>query len=154
MSQVAQEDKVLLLDYDEDKRRYNDQVDEAEIVNSSRIIWTFLILLVSLLAWSYFAELVEVSTGTGKVVPTSREQVIQSLEGGIISELFVREGDIVESGQILAQLDLTKTEANVGESAARYRAALASIARLEAEVNQTKLVFPEELASYLHLIET
>lgn len=154
MSQVAQEDKVLLLDYDEDKRRYNDQVDEAEIVNSSRIIWTFLILLVSLLAWSYFAELVEVSTGTGKVVPTSREQVIQSLEGGIISELFVREGDVVESGQILAQLDLTKTEANVGESAARYRAALASIARLEAEVNQTKLVFPEELASYLHLIET
>lgn len=154
MSQVAQEDKVLLLDYDEDKRRYNDQVDEAEIVKSSRIIWAFLILLISLLGWSYFAELVEVSTGTGKVVPTSREQVIQSLEGGIISELFVKEGDIIESGQILAQLDLTKTEANVGESAARYRAALASISRLEAEVNQTKLVFPEELASYSHLIET
>ncbi|MDY7219979.1 HlyD family type I secretion periplasmic adaptor subunit [Denitrificimonas sp. JX-1] len=154
MSNVAQEDKILLLDYDEDKRRYNDQVDEAEIVKSSRIIWVFVFLLLSFLIWSYFASLVEVSTGTGKVVPTSREQVIQSLEGGIISELFVREGDIVDAGQVLAQLDLTKTEATVGESSARYRAALASIARLEAEVNQTKLKFPEELKEYQHLIDT
>ncbi|MCK9534394.1 MAG: HlyD family type I secretion periplasmic adaptor subunit [Pseudomonas sp.] len=154
MSNVAQEDQILLLDYDEDKRRYNDQVDEAEIVKSSRIIWVFVFLLVSLIGWSYFAELVEVSTGMGKVVPTSREQVIQSLEGGIISELLVREGDIVESGQVLAQLDLTKTEANVGESTARYRAALASIARLESEVNQTKLTFPKQLKAYPHLIQT
>lgn len=154
MSNVAQEDKILLLNYDEDKRRYNDQVDEAEIVKSSRIIWAFVFLLVSLLTWSYFAKLVEVSTGTGKVVPTSREQVIQSLEGGIISELLVREGDIVEANQILAQLDLTKNEANVGESTARYRAALASIARLESEVNQTQLMFPDDLKAYPHLIET
>lgn len=154
MSNVAQENNILLLDYDEDKRRYNDQVDEAEIVKSSRIIWVFVILLVSLISWSYYSELVEVSTGMGKVVPTSREQVIQSLEGGILSELLVREGDIVEAGQILAQLDLTKTEANVGESTAKYRAALASIARLESEVNQTQLEFPEDLKEYSHLIKT
>lgn len=125
MSNMAQDDQVILLDYDEDKRRYNDQIDEAEIVKSSRIIWIFVLLLISLIVWAYNAPLVEVSRGTGKVVPTSREQVIQSLEGGIISELLVREGDIVEADQILAQLDLTKTEANVGESSARYRAALA-----------------------------
>ncbi len=154
MSNMAQEDKILLLDYDEDKRRYNDQVDEAEIVKSSHIIWVFVALLLSFIVWSYFAELVEVSTGTGKVVPTSREQVIQSLEGGIVSELLVRQGDIVEAGQVLAQLDLTKTEANVGESTARYRAALASIARLESEVNQTKLKFPPELKEYPHLVQT
>ncbi len=154
MSNIAQDDQVILLDYDEDKRRYNDQVDEAEIVKSSRIIWIFVLLLISLIVWAYNAPLVEVSRGTGKVVPTSREQVIQSLEGGIISELLVREGDIVEAGQILAQLDLTKTEANVGESSARYRAALASIARLESEVNQTELIFPQELENYPHLIET
>lgn len=154
MSNMAQEDKILLLDYDEDKRRYNDQVDEAEIVKSSHIIWVFVALLLSFIVWSYFAELVEVSTGTGKVVPTSREQVIQSLEGGIVSELLVRQGDIVEAGQVLAQLDLTKTEANVGESTARYRAALASIARLESEVNQTKLNFPPELKEYPHLVQT
>ena len=154
MSNSEQQSQVVLLDYQEDKERYNDYIDEAEIVKSTRIIWATVLLLASLITWSYFAELVEVSTGTGKVVPTSREQVIQSLEGGILSELYVREGDIVEAGQILAQLDLTKTEANVGESAARYRATLASIARLEAEVNQTKLSFPEELKEYPHLIQT
>lgn len=154
MSNMAQDDQVILLDYDEDKRRYNDQIDEAEIVKSSRIIWIFVLLLISLIVWAYYAPLVEVSTGTGKVIPTSRAQVIQSLEGGIISELLVREGDIVEADQVLAQLDLTKTEANVGESSARYRAALASIARLESEVNQTELTFPKELENYPQLIET
>lgn len=154
MSHVTQENTTLLLNYDEDQRLYNDQVDEAEIVKSSHIIWAFVALLLSFLVWSYFAELVEVSTGTGKVIPTSREQVIQSLEGGIISELLVREGDIVDAGQVLAQLDLTKTAATVGESTARYRAALASIARLEAEVNQTKIQFPEEFKDYPHLVQT
>ncbi|UNM96437.1 HlyD family efflux transporter periplasmic adaptor subunit [Ignatzschineria rhizosphaerae] len=153
MRKGNKDDHLLLINYEEDKHRYNDQVDETEIVKSTRIIWYFLLLIVILLIWSYFASIVEVSKGTGKVVPTSREQVIQSLEGGILSELYVREGDIVEKGQVLAQLDLTKTEATVEESAARYRALLANIARLEAEVNQTALVFPEELSVYLGLIK-
>lgn len=154
MHKRNKDDHLLLLDYEEDKRRYNDHVDEAEIVKSTRIIWYFLLLIVVLLIWSYFSSIVEVSKGTGKVVPTSREQVIQSLEGGILSELYVREGDIVEKGQILAQLDLTKTEATVEESAARYRALLANIARLESEVNQTVLIFPEELSIYPELIRS
>lgn len=143
-----------LLDYDEDRRRYNEEVDDATIVRSTRVVWLFFIVIISLVVWSYFAEVVEVSTGDGRVVPTSREQVIQSLEGGILADLRVREGDIVEPGQILAQLDPTKTESSVDESAARYRAALASVARLEAEVNGTPLSFPEELESYPILITT
>lgn len=153
MHKMNKDDHLLLLDYEEDKRRYNDHVDEAEIVKSNRIIWYFLLLIVVLLIWSYFASIVEVSKGTGKVVPTSREQVIQSLEGGILSALYVREGDIVEKGEVLAQLDLTRTEATVEESAARYRALLANIARLESEVNQTELIFPEELSIYSSLIK-
>ncbi|SUA54030.1 Type I secretion system membrane fusion protein PrsE [Oligella ureolytica] len=152
MSKKIQDDPILLLNYEEDKNRYNDQINEAEIVRSSRIIWCFLLLVIALVTWSYFALIVEVSKGTGKVIPTSREQVIQSLEGGILSELYVREGDIVEQGQILAQLDLTKTEATVEESAARYRALVANVARLQAEVNQTELAFPEELADYPNLM--
>lgn len=153
MHKASKEENKLLLNYDDDKRRYEDHIDETKIVKSSRIVWAFGILLLCLIIWAYFAEIVEVSTGTGKVVPTSREQIIQSLEGGIISELYVREGDIVEENQILAQLDLTKTEASVEESAAKYRAALANIARLEAEVNQTDLVFSEELLAFPELIQ-
>ncbi len=152
MSKSFKNDPILLLNYEEDKSRYSDDVDEAKIVKSSRIIWCFLLLLIVLFVWSYFASIVEVSKGTGKVIPNSREQVIQSLEGGILAELFVREGDIVEEGQILAQLDLTKTEATVEESAARYRALLANIARLKAEVSQGELVFPEELSAYADLV--
>ena len=148
MKNMSKDDHILLLDYDEDKRRYNDQINDAEIVKSSRIIWVSFILMIALLVWSYFAVLVEVSSGTGKVVPTSKEQVIQSLEGGIISELFVKEGDVVEKDQVLVQLDLTKTEANVEESAAKYRAGLASIARLKAEVDGSDLEFPDELKNY------
>lgn len=153
MRKMSKEDQILLLDYEEDKRRYNDQIDDAKIVKSTRIIWVIAFMIIVLIIWSYFANIVEVSNGTGKVVPTSREQVIQSLEGGIISELYVREGDIVERDQILAQLDLTKTEATVEESATRYRALLANISRLESEVNQTELLFSEELKEYPHLIK-
>lgn len=154
MNKENQDEHILVLNYEEDRRRYNDQIDEAEIVKSTRIIWYFVLLIIILLVWSYFASIIEVSQGSGKVIPTSREQVIQSLEGGILSDLYVREGDIVEKDQILAQLDLTKTQATVEESAARYRALLANIARLEAEVNQTALVFPDELDQYPNLIRS
>lgn len=139
---------LTLLDYDEDRQRYNAEIDDATIVRSTRVVWLFFLVIAGLVTWSYFAEVVEVSTGSGRVIPISREQVIQSLEGGIVADLRVREGDIVEQGEVLAQLDPTQTESNVGESAARYRAALASVSRLEAEVNDTPLSFPEELDEY------
>src|SRR5690606_9629291 len=66
----------------------------------------------------------------------------------------VSQGDIVEANQVLAQLDLTKTESSVQESAARYRAMLASVSRLEAEVNGTPLSFPSELDAFPELITT
>src|SRR5690606_10015660 len=93
----------------------------------------------------------EVSTGSGRVVPTMREQVIQSLEGGILAELLVRQDDIVEPGEVLARLDPTRSESQVEETAAKYRAAVASAARLSAEVNGTDVVFPAELDAYPQL---
>src|SRR5690606_21998724 len=122
------------------------------LVRSKRIIWLISLLLIAAFAWAYHARLDEVTTGSGRVIPTLREQLIQSLEGGILAELLVREDDIVEPGQVLARLDPTRSESNVEESAARYRAALASAARLEAEVNGAALTFPEELQEFPELI--
>ncbi|MGG5837817.1 biotin/lipoyl-binding protein, partial [Huaxiibacter chinensis] len=98
------------------------------------VIFTLLLFIVAGV-WAWYGILDEVSTGTGKVIPSSREQVLQSLDGGILAELNVREGAQVQAGQVLARLDPTRSESNVGESAARYRASLASSIRLTAEVN-------------------
>ncbi|GGA71870.1 type I secretion system protein [Nitratireductor aestuarii] len=109
-------------------------------------------LFATAVAWSWFAELDEVSTGSGKVVPSRQEQVIQSLEGGVLAQLYVRENEVVEPGQVLAQLDQTMSESSVEESAARYRAALASVARLTAEVNGGRPQFPSYLDDYPDLV--
>lgn len=125
--------------------------DETRVTRSTRVVTLSALLLLSLFTWSLFARLDEVSTGSGRVVPISREQVVQSLDGGILAVLHVGEDDVVEPGELLAQLDPTRTGANVEESAARYRAALASAARLQAEVNQSDLTFPAELAAFPEL---
>ncbi|MDA0696768.1 MAG: HlyD family efflux transporter periplasmic adaptor subunit [Proteobacteria bacterium] len=111
----------------------------------SLFIWIVCIGLLVLLLWAWFFKLEEVSTGTGKVIPSSKEQLIQSLEGGILTKLNVHEGEIVEQGEVLAQLDPTRLESNVGESASVLLAARATAARLRAEVNGTALSFPAEV---------
>lgn len=123
-------------------------VDGARLKRSKRFVRLVFLFFAVLLIWAYLALLDEVSTGTGKVVPTSQEQVIQSLEGGVLAKLYVRQDDVVEPGKILAQLDPTVTEATVQESSAKYRAALASSARLTAEVNGSDLEFPDELDAF------
>ena len=118
------------------------------------IVWIVALLLAAFATWATFFELSEVSTGVGKVIPSSREQIIQSLEGGILVELKVKEGDIVDAGEVLAQLDRTKSEATVQESAVRMRAAQATSARLYAEVNGTPLKFPDDVRADADLART
>ncbi|HEY1846381.1 MAG TPA: HlyD family type I secretion periplasmic adaptor subunit [Buttiauxella sp.] len=136
-----------------DFSRFNSRLSEPRLPRSTLVAWSLFALLAAFIAWASFFHLDEVTTGSGKVVPTSHEQVIQSLEGGIIHKLFVREGDIVERGQQLAQLDRTKTEFSVQESESRLNAAMATAARLNAEVNGTELIFPAELDDDVELVK-
>lgn len=125
---------------------------ESHYTGAVRLIVISTALILVTLVWAWFGVLDEVSTGTGKVIPSSREQVLQSLEGGILTELYVHEGDQVQAGQVVAKLDPTRSQSSVGESAARYRAALAAASRLRAEVNDDPLTFPDELKAYPDLI--
>ena len=129
---------------------FGDEKDKR-LTLAKRMVWALAALFTAAFLWAWFAQLDEVATGTGRVVPTSREQVIQSLEGGILAKLFVRQDDIVEPGQVLAQLDPTQAGSTVEESAAKYHAALAASARLRAEVNRTALTFPAELDGFPEL---
>lgn len=125
-----------------------DDEGHRRIAGARKLLWLLTALFVAAFAWAWFAKLDEVATGSGRVVPTSREQVIQSLEGGILAKLMVKQDDIVRPGQIVAQLDPTQAGSTVDESAAKYRAALASAARLRAEVSGGALAFPAELNAY------
>jgi adhesin transport system membrane fusion protein len=131
---------------------YLDGADENAVLRATRVVWLCALMLGCFLLWAAWFEVVEVSNGTGKVIPSSREQVIQSLEGGIVTQMNVSEGTLVERGQILAQLDPIKTQSNVGESEAKYRAALASVSRLQAEASGEPLRFPPALDAWPELI--
>lgn len=120
---------------------------------ASWIVWIIGAGLLCLLLWAWLFKLEEVSTGSGKVIPSSKEQVIQSLEGGILTKLNVQEGDIVQKDQVLAQLDPTRFASVVGEAQSLLVSAQATSARLRAEVNGTALQFPESVQKETQLLQ-
>lgn len=100
----------------------------------SRItVWLAAGLIVSAVVWAKFAVLQEVTMGEGKAIPSSKVQVIQNLEGGIVTEIFVREGQMVNKGDTLLRLDDTRFLSNKGESEADRYALTAQVERLSAE---------------------
>ncbi len=120
--------------------------------SARRSAWTTLMLvsalLLSLLLWASLAAIEEVTSGIGKVVPAQQLQVAQSLEGGIVRELAVREGDRVEQDQILMRIDDTGFASRVGELQQRRLALAAELTRLKAEAAlEPDVKFAPELAT-------
>lgn len=90
---------------------------------------------VIILLWAGIAEIDEVTKGEGKVIPSSQVQVVQNLEGGILAEILVKEGELVQKGQILLRIDDTRFSSSLRESRMQYLSLLARSARLRAEAN-------------------
>lgn len=111
----------------------------------SYILYGFIAFLVFFFAWAYFAEIDEVTVGEGKVIPSSQVQVIQNMEGGIISSIPVKVGDMVKKGDIIVRLDETRFSSSLGETKAKHDALLAKVARLNAEASGRPLQLPAEL---------
>ena len=102
-------------------------------------------ILIIALVWAKFARVEEITLGEGRIIPASREQIIQSLEGGILEELNVREGDIVEKGQVLLKIDPTRAGAVYREGVSKVIGLKGTITRLRAEAYGTPLVFPADV---------
>lgn len=110
-----------------------------------RAAWPVMGLILLGFAWANFAKLDEVAVAPGEVVPLGKSKVLQHLEGGIIQDLFIKEGDVVRKGQTLLQLDLGSGGANIQELQARQDSELLTRARLEAEANGTDPIFPPDV---------
>ncbi|MBK5143710.1 HlyD family type I secretion periplasmic adaptor subunit [Budviciaceae bacterium BWR-B9] len=102
-------------------------------------------ILIIAIVWAKFARVEEITLGEGRIIPASREQIIQSLEGGILEELNVREGDIVEKGQVLLKIDPTRAGAVYREGVSKVIGLKGTITRLRAEAYGTPLVFPADV---------
>ncbi|CZH40118.1 TPA: HlyD family type I secretion periplasmic adaptor subunit [Legionella pneumophila subsp. pneumophila] len=118
------------------------------------ILWTSLLFFIVAIIWANYAILDEVTTGQGKVIPSSEVQVIQNLEGGIIQNIFVKEGQIVKKDQILMQIDNTRFMASYAEAEKKIDALEIEVIRLNAQISKTKPVFPEKFTkSYPRLVQ-
>jgi len=128
-------------------------VEDDERRASTVLVWATALTLVMALVWAAIFELDEITRGQGKVIPSSREQVIQSLDSGTLSELLVREGSLVDKDQVLLQIDSARSGAVYREAQEKYLALSALNARLRAEAYGTPLVFPPELQNEPALIQ-
>ncbi|ACQ92877.1 type I secretion membrane fusion protein, HlyD family [Tolumonas auensis DSM 9187] len=131
-------------------------------IRAKLLLWSCFLFFIVAFIWAAWAELDEVTRGDGKVIPSKQLQVIQNLEGGIVKEIFAREGQMVEEGQELLRIDDTRFRSDFGEKqqelisvqgdVARLRAEIASISvsndtslpwREQAVINEQPIIFPE-----------
>ena len=98
------------------------------------------------LMWSAVSRVDEVTRGEGKVIPSRQLQVLQSLDGGVVSEILVREGEVVQPDQILLRIDQTRFASSVRESRVQYTALVAKAARLKALAEGTEFKVPDDVA--------
>lgn len=115
-----------------------------------------LVAVVTLLAtgivWAHYAVLDEVKRGEGRVIPSRQIQVVQSLEGGIVKEISVQEGDSVKQGQPLVWIDDTKFKADLGELVAKRTALTASLKLLNREVDLTQNLYRQKVVPEIEML--
>ncbi len=119
---------------------------------SSAVLYVMVILTIVAIVWASTSRVDEVTQAEARVVPTSREQVVNSLEGGVLAELLVREGDTVEKGQPIIQLEPVRFESQYQEGLSRQLTLKAARARAKAEAFNLPLSFPPEVAHDKQLV--
>lgn len=116
-------------------------------------IWIALVGIAILLVWAYFAEIDQVTRAKATVIASARTQQIQASEGGILTEILVSEGDEVTKGQLLVVLEEERAKAAYDSSATKSAALQAQLARLNAEIFDRPLTFPESVRQYPEYVE-
>ena len=113
-----------------------------------------ILFLLTLITWACFANIEEQIRAQGKIITSSRSQVVQVVDGGALKELHVKEGAQVQAGDLLAQLDPVRFQASNDEIAVKVAALQATSERLSAELEGRALIFSDELSTYTDLLKT
>ena len=117
------------------------------------ILWLIVFTLIIFTLWASFSKIDQIARAQGQVIASSRTQIIQSSDGGVIEEMLVKEGDAVKKGDILVRLDKTKVEASYLEAKSKWMALKAQQVRLNAEIAGNQPKFPPELKEYAQFRE-
>lgn len=113
---------------------------------ASRLLFYMLLTFMGVFfLWAAIAPLDEVTHGQGQVIPSGKVQVVGSPEGGVVKDILVQAGEIVQPGQVLVRFDDASAMGAVGEKVQRRDYLQANVLRLQAELNGTELVFPDEM---------
>ena len=118
---------------------------EQQPLRARAMLYGVAIVVVALVVWAALAKIDEVTRGQGKVIPSQQIQLVGSQDGGVVTEILVREGDIVEKGQLMLRLDQTRSESTFRENRAEFQALSVKAARLRAVVDKTEFVPDPEL---------
>lgn len=132
---------------------YTYQTPPSKTSRARWVIWVGLITLTTLITWAAFAKIDQVTRATATVIASARTQEIQASEGGVLTQLRVKEGDNVKRGQLLVVLEEARAQAAVDNSATKIAALKAKIARLEAEIFDKPLKFPDDIKSYTEYVQ-
>lgn len=151
---VESSDPYALYQLEDDERLSRDFMGDAERTLLSQdplrvrtAIRLVLTIAGVLLLWAAIVKVDEITKGDGKVIPSRQLQVVQSLDGGIISEILIHEGQMVREGQVLIKIDATRSLSGYKESRAIYLSLLAKAARLKAIAEGVPFVAPPEVLS-------
>jgi len=124
------------------EREADAMISRQRTRGAQKIVRAAAIAVVALLVWAALAPIDEVTRGDARVIPSRQLQVVQSLDGGVVAEILVREGQVVEAGQLLLRVDETRAGASVRESAAQGFALRARAARLRALAEGSAFIAP------------
>ncbi len=126
-----------------------DDADWARIqqapLRSRALLYAVFVVVIMLITWAGFAQIDEVARGQGKVIPSQHTQVIQSFDGGVVQEILVREGQVVEKNTLLLRIDSTRFVSSYRENHAQYLSLQVRAARLQALTNSTAFDLPKNI---------
>ena len=125
---------------------------EQAPLKAKMLMYCILIIMVAIITWAYFAKVDEVTRGEGRVIPSRQMQVIQSLDGGIVSEILIKEGELVKIGTPLIKIDETRAVSSLRENKGQYLALLAKQARLKALAEGRAFSPPAEVQKEVPLV--